>query len=618
MRLYLAGGNGRGGLLPAAIRAEAQNFLFAFDNYSGAPDGARKYSQLGDLLLLYIATGALHTPLAREGFYGAEARNALLSFASVSARRAAEFLAEHGEEELRLYLAGALNPKTHPQVIQDADVENVLLSYACIFQGRPTAFSNLVEYKVEDDMKLYVAGSLHGGHAKLMRDAGAENTLQTYAWQPSQWVAAKVATEVPMHELKTKELRPDMRLFIAGVGNGQTNWDTVERSEAENLLCSYGWGTSKLTAEYFAPRGGYTNVILYCAGVPCSAMNRGWVLKAVESEEVKSLLFSYAFPDTQSGLRKFLEEHKNMILYLAGSFYGGNQSPLFTNLADKAGAQAFLETFAHKSAVDTSFYIAERRFDINLFIDSGAFTAWVKGKPIVLTDYMAFCKDLMSKSNCPLTFAGLDIIPGVFKGEKPTDAVIEAACQEGFNNFQTMWDNGIACLATFHRGDPDKWLDILIDATLARNPENPYMCLAPKVDGSPAAVKMEWLNKCFRRIDDRGLLTKLRIHGLGISSPVMMETYPFYSVDSTAWLQGGRSGSYRHWDGYRATLDAQCEWKHNKTWCTECVERYREQGQADPTGEYGSYWYARACMAADVQLQNYITELWRQRGVEWK
>ena len=70
----------------------------------------------------------------------------------------------------------------------------------------------------------------------------------------------------------------------------------------------------------------------------------------------------------------------------------------------------------------------------NIFIDSGAFSAWSKGTPIKIEDYIAYIQELQ-----PKVYANLDVI-----GDwKATD-----------QNLRIMEANGLDPLPVWHIGDP--------------------------------------------------------------------------------------------------------------------------------------------------------------------
>lgn len=351
---------------------------------------------------------------------------------------------------------------------------------------------------------------------------------------------------------------------------------------------------------------------LYLAGVPYDC--EGFKC-AVWKSGAQNLLFSYAHEPKHKNAWTFSTQcDQDMILYLAGSL-----SPTqLEKLALKAGAKDFLETFAHKDARECAKHLGSKFSDMRLFIDSGAFTAWAKGTTIDIDEYIKFCKEMLAVSKCKLTFAALDVIAGE-KGqtEKLTAAQLERSCEQGWENYQYMKKQGVPCLMTFHQFERKYWLKRIIED----GGNDPYIGLSPRKVGVSTEEKRAWLKRVFRYI--RSIAPDkeqpvVKTHGLGVSSPAFMEEFPFYSVDSTAWLQGGRSGAYRYFTGMRAPLIPPSEWKQNLNICIPAIDRYRGPGEADPEANVGIYFFAMRCMMRDVQLQEYITRRWAQRGVVWE
>jgi hypothetical protein len=106
----------------------------------------------------------------------------------------------------------------------------------------------------------------------------------------------------------------------------------------------------------------------------------------------------------------------------------------------------------------------------------------------------------------------------------------------------------------------------------------------------------------------------LKTHGLGVSSPVLMETYPWFSVDSTRWLQGG-NGYCFYFDGSRIQSIHSIDWGRRADENGEtlsAVRHYKRRGEANLV-----YYYHERAMRADAELNAYMTEHWESRGVDW-
>lgn len=308
-----------------------------------------------------------------------------------------------------------------------------------------------------------------------------------------------------------------------------------------------------------------------------------------------------------------------MILYCAG-----NMNPeVLGEMAERTESRNWLETNAHKGSRDVAIYFAKDKPKFRLFIDSGAFTAWAKGTEINLDEYIGFCKEieeLSCFSQYPVVYAALDVIAGNRDATtEPTAADFEKSSAQGWANYLKMKAAGVQSIPTFHQGDETsatgwKWFDMMLDDT-------DYVALSPRKVNKTTAEKATWINDCFKRIDARGQLPgncrdgkhPIRTHGLGIASPVFMETYPFYSVDSTAWIHCGSSMYAVYFDGRRRNLVLPREWKDNTSFTLSSVHHYYPQGKANLV-----YYFHEKGIGADAELETHITNHWRERGVTWE
>lgn len=164
---------------------------------------------------------------------------------------------------------------------------------------------------------------------------------------------------------------------------------------------------------------------------------------------------------------------------------------------------------------------------IDLFLDSGAFSAWTQGIEINIQDYIKFIKEHKKYLNI---YANLDVIS--VGGKKPNKETAELTLQ----NQKIMEKAGLNPLPCFHYGEPYSYLQYYID-----NYE--YVALGGMV-GTGSTKLMGWLDHCFKNyICTPDGYPKVKIHGFGITSLQLMRRYPWYSVDSTSWVVTGRNGS---------------------------------------------------------------------------
>lgn len=172
-------------------------------------------------------------------------------------------------------------------------------------------------------------------------------------------------------------------------------------------------------------------------------------------------------------------------------------------LLKKVGIKNILVSFYNRPNL-------EKYKDFNVFLDSGAFTAYNSGKVIDIDEYIDFIK-----KHKPSLYANLDVIGNA---------------EETFKNQKYMESKGLKPIPVFHFNEDFKYL-------------NEY---AKKYDyialGGVAQLKVKskihsWLKKCFKIIP-----STTKTHGFAVTSPELLKIYPFYSVDSTSWLSGGKFG----------------------------------------------------------------------------
>ncbi len=155
---------------------------------------------------------------------------------------------------------------------------------------------------------------------------------------------------------------------------------------------------------------------------------------------------------------------------------------------------------------------------VNLFLDSGAFSAFTKGITIDIQEYIAFIKE---NQEVIQVYANLDVI-----GDP----------QGTLQNQQTMEQAGLNPLPCFHYGEDIEYLKYYLQ-------KYPYIALGGMV---PISTKdlIPWLDSLFADyICDTNGLPKTKIHGFGLTSLTLMLRYPWFSVDSTSWVMTGRMGS---------------------------------------------------------------------------
>ena len=161
---------------------------------------------------------------------------------------------------------------------------------------------------------------------------------------------------------------------------------------------------------------------------------------------------------------------------------------------------------------------------VKIFLDSGAFSAYTLGVELSVADYVDYIKKNMNLVRVEDGILMASVLDGI--GDP----------LQTYRNQLEMEARGIRPLPCFHAGEDEKYLEYYI-----QNYE--YITLGGMV-GSSAVQLMKWLDRIWDRylVDGSGR-PKIKVHGFGITSMPIMEAYPWYSVDSSSWVQTAAFGA---------------------------------------------------------------------------
>lgn len=139
--------------------------------------------------------------------------------------------------------------------------------------------------------------------------------------------------------------------------------------------------------------------------------------------------------------------------------------------------------------------------NVNMLVDSGAFTAWKQGKPIRLKDYLRFLDSLPYD---PYGYFMLDVI-----GQP----------EQTRANYTTMYDHGYRPIPIFTRGEEFDELENYYATT-------DYVGIGGlvKTPGAQGFVK-----RIMQKVNGR------KVHLLGFGNQVMIKATRPYSVDASTW-----------------------------------------------------------------------------------
>lgn len=165
-----------------------------------------------------------------------------------------------------------------------------------------------------------------------------------------------------------------------------------------------------------------------------------------------------------------------------------------------------------------------RQNNAKIFVDSGAFSAFTLGVNIDVIEYCNYIK------------RNLDII-------RVEDGVVMASVLDGigdplqtYRNQCIMEQQGAKPLPCFHAGEDERYLEHYV-----KNYE--YITLGGLVGSSTKALAV-WLDRIWNNylVDGSGK-PRIKVHGFGITALPLMQRYPWYSVDSSSWIQSAAFGS---------------------------------------------------------------------------
>ncbi len=203
----------------------------------------------------------------------------------------------------------------------------------------------------------------------------------------------------------------------------------------------------------------------------------------------------------------------------------------------------------------------------SVVLDSGGFTARMKGVDINVEQYVKYIND----NKIELAF-NLDTLDEdqtkrnqVILNQETDCYIIPVYHYSDYNNKK-------------YRGLLDEMIEM-------------YPCISiGGIAGERIGSKKEgFYNYVFKKIAP--VWEKVKIHGLGITGKRVLSEYPFYSVDSTSWL------SFEKYGNSKAIKNKMLVKYHGKE----------------------THYLKRRLKEVDyyLDLEKYITRLWEKRGVKW-
>jgi len=165
-----------------------------------------------------------------------------------------------------------------------------------------------------------------------------------------------------------------------------------------------------------------------------------------------------------------------------------------------------------------------------LLIDSGAFSVAHRGISIDIYEYIKY----INNNDDINSWVELDTIPYPILNT----FTAKDSCEKSWTSYkymrQQVRDNA-NLLPLYHFGEPEYALSRVIDES-----KEDYIGIGGR-HGVSTAEQIKYFNWVFRVIANSSK-PNIRVHAFGITTPEILNRFPFYSADSSAWIKASVFG----------------------------------------------------------------------------
>lgn len=224
-------------------------------------------------------------------------------------------------------------------------------------------------------------------------------------------------------------------------------------------------------------------------------------------------------------------------------YFAGKGSTMGSELKRELGCDQLYSQLNERSHImEDVAYLKEHPNAFCLFVDSGAYTAYTKGKEVDVDDYINFINDI---GDYVTIFAQVDKIPQVI-GREPTEEELADAPRQSWENYLYMIEKvkpeyRDKIMPVFHFEEDTKWLHKMLNYTFEDGSHIKYVGLAVSTVDT-AAIRFAWLQMCFDIIKNSPN-PDVMTHAFGCTALDVLEKFPLTSADSTTWVQAAAYGN---------------------------------------------------------------------------
>ena len=235
------------------------------------------------------------------------------------------------------------------------------------------------------------------------------------------------------------------------------------------------------------------------------------------------------------------------------------------------------------------------------FMDSGAFTVFNKKEPLIsINDYMASIRRLK-----PFVFIAMDVIGNP---------------EATYQNTRYMWQEGCKAMPVVHTNGTEQEVVKYTEKYLKMGVDYIAVGLA----GAPYSHKPTQVNlRVFWRIIKE--VWPIKVHLFGKFDYKWLIDFPYYSCDSSSWMEGGRWGSMvehkPHFSGVQKIHEKDVLQARNKVrdlrFRQEKVLRNVVKYPGIRSSDAGFYNQCILCAVGYYKQMQKITNYWASKGVVW-